>query len=101
MTDPIANLINGNKQLLQLSTDSSKQRNVGNNTNGLNVNDVQKMLQLGETDPQAMLMMTNFDFLGSQAGDAKNSARNKSESNGMGDESNMNGPRSKVSCIFA
>ncbi len=85
MTDPIANLINGNKQLLQLSTDLSKQQRNNGSTNGLNVNNVQKMF-LGETDPQAMLMMTNLDFLSGQSSDTKKNVRNKSENNGNNNE---------------
>ena len=79
--DPIANLINGNKQLLQLSTNSSKLNNSNlqtktENTNGsLNVNDVQKMLHLTESDAQSMLMMTNMDFLSNQnTGNMKNNS---------------------------
>lgn len=84
--EPLSNLINGNKQLLQLSTDSSKQQRTNVN-GGLNANDVQKMLQMNETDAQSMLMMTNLDFLSNQDSKKNNNKSNmKPQINGQDDE---------------
>lgn len=101
VNEPLANLINGNKQLLQLSTDLSKQHR--NNVNGnLNVNDVQKMLHMNENDAQSMLMMTNLDFLSNQDSKRnKNTKVNmKNQMNGEDDDEEMsddtNEPQSKV-----
>lgn len=90
LNDPLTNLINGNKQLLQLSADPSKRHNanfMGNTNGGLNVNDVQKMLQLSETDAQSMLMMTNLDFISNQ-NDSKNSRSNNKHNNGSKNKCN-------------
>lgn len=85
VNDPLANLINGNKQLLQLSTDLNNKRN-NNITNGLNVNEVHKMLQMNETDAQSMLMMTNLDFMSQK--NVKNGP--KSKMNGENEDEDMN-----------
>lgn len=101
--DPLANLIHGNKQLLQLSNDPLKQRTNINNSNvnfvnnGTNngshiPNDVQKMLQLNENDAQSMLMMTNLDFLSNQ-NEKNNPTRNTHITNNLNnnkDDSNTN-----------
>lgn len=66
--ESIANLVNGNKQLLQLSNnakkiDSTILQNQSNHTNGsLSNNEVQKILKMSESDAQSMLMMANLDF---------------------------------------
>jgi striatin 1/3/4 len=65
--DSISSLVNGNKQLLQLSNtkkiDSAIIQNQSNHTNGnLNNSEVQKILKMSESDAQSMLMMANLDF---------------------------------------
>lgn len=88
LNDPITNLINENKQLLQRVTGNDLSLKHRNNVNfnaqqngGLNMNDVQKMLQMNETDAQSMLMMSN---LMNQIDTAKNSKKNN------GDEDEVN-----------
>lgn len=49
--DPLSSIINGNKQLLQLSINSNNKRVSTNKTNGnLNTSDVQKILKLSENE---------------------------------------------------
>lgn len=101
VNDPLANLINGNKQLLQLSTDLNNKRN-NNITSGLNVNEVQKMLQMNETDAQSMLMMTNLDFMNQKNG--KNGPKGKmngeNEDEDMNEADDLTEPQSKVDFKF-
>jgi striatin 1/3/4 len=66
--DSITNLVNGNKQLLQLSNNTKKidttiNQNQSSHTNGnLNNSEVQKILKMSESEAQSMLMMSNLDF---------------------------------------
>ena len=74
--DPLANLLNGSRQLLQLSNgDASTKR-------GFNANDVPKLLNLTESDAQSMLMMTNLDFITNQMESGNKIAKSGTNSNG-------------------
>lgn len=65
-----SNLLNGNKQLLQLNTNKYEKRTViasnllNNNNNSINA--CQSNDSINTNDVQSMLMMTNLDFLSSQ-----------------------------------
>jgi striatin 1/3/4 len=68
--DPLNSIINGNKQLLQFSSNKKSPPSLSNNTtqlNGsLNTTEVEKMLKLTESDANSMLMMTNLDLITNQ-----------------------------------
>lgn len=71
-------------------------------TNGLNVNEVQKMLQMNETDAQSMLMMTNLDFMNQK--NVKNGPKSKmngeNEDEDMNEADDLTEPQSKVDLKF-
>ena len=94
-SDPLANLLNGSRQLLQLSNGETSTKR------GFNANDVPKLLNLTESDAQSMLMMTNLDFITNQMELGNKGAKNVSNSNGNNDDDDEclnddEGERSKV-----
>ena len=90
-SDSVTNILNANQQLLQLSNIHNLPKDKKKiPTNVVNINgtyqgqlngtsDVQKMLQLSETDAQSMLMMTNLDFMNTEGQTVNNVGANSNK----------------------